>query len=310
MSMIPSNLSKEVEKLLNRIKPGEKVRISIIPGEDQKGKEEVIPVMEQNELIPFEPNAPAIYKPAIYFVDNVVYTPNGSIAHPATVYNTMMDINNHMVDDLCNRSSAKTNKFDKMTADNIIENMANIVMDPFINELRNIFIIFARKINDKWYNSAHESDDLAELNEEDYFKTIDNDAKYGVPYINTGAGEFAIKDRAKQLKDAVMYMVDPGTSEEVAEAIMANTFSLYSISFINLIGMDIYNNIKTEIVRCVGSRCLKANNAEEVLGLFIQDVDAEFANMMSTFTQASLAFCQNMDNIVCSHIAAEETCKF
>ena len=294
---ITSNLAKEVEKLVGRLKPGDKVKVSIIPSETPDGQEQLIPVVEQNALVPVETQLPAMAKPAIYFVDNVVYTPNGSITHPSTIYNTMMDINDHMVDDLVQRTTPLTHDFDCITSHNIIENMVSIVMNPFICELQNIYINFANSINNKWYDRVHYNDEVRALSHEEYQKVVESDASFGIPFVDYN--EFILIKREKELRDAVYMVICPESDAETTEAIMANTFSLYSISFINIVGMDIYNHIKMDIVNSICSSSMKAPNVEDVLSAFIQDIDAEFASMMGKFTQASLAFCQNLDNVAC-----------
>lgn len=298
MTINVSNLAKDVEKLVGKLKPGEKVKVSIIPTETPEGEDQVIPIVEQNALVPIETQMPAVAKPAIYFVDNVVYTPNGAVTHPSTIYNTMMGINDHMVDDLVQRTTPLTHDFDCITSHNIIENMINIVMNPFICELQNIYINFANSINDKWHNRVRYNEKIKNISNEEYQKIAESDASFAMPFIDSD--DYIIRKRSQELKDAVWMVICPESeSMETTEAIMNNTFSLYSISFINLVGMDIYNRIKMDIVNSMYLSYMKAPNAEDVLSEFIQDVDTEFADMMGKFTQASLAFCQNLDNVAC-----------
>lgn len=296
MAINASNLAKEVEKLIGRVKPGEKIKVSVIPSNSSEGEEQVIPVVEQNALVPVETQMPTVAKPAIYFVDNIVYTPNGTVTHPSTIYNTMMGINDHMVDDLVQRTTPITHDFDCITSHNIVENMINIVMNPFICELQNIYINFANSINDRWYDRVRK--ETKNISNEEYQKNAESDASFAMPFIDSD--DYIIRKRSQELKDAVYMVICPESeSMETTEAIMNNTFSLYSISFINLVGMDIYNRIKMDIVNSMYCSYMKAPNAEDVLSEFIQDVDTEFASMMGKFTQASLAFCQNLDNVAC-----------
>lgn len=251
--------------------------------------ESLLKAMEENKLI--LPDAAQndieeigdIYNrpPAVVFNNYNIYTEDRKINIDAGIYSLLHEINNGILQNVLSKKIDTINakKFNIGTIANVMTSNIKMVADSFLLSISNIYNVFISKVNNLFI--------------------YEENGVYCTEYsVKPNYGVFAIED----FHESMDIYLNSSSSERID--IITNYVSEYAISFVNSVGLAIYNDTRDQLAGYFSR--LKSDVSEESIKDFFNKVDIAFDYMMADMTYEAAAFrirMQYMDR----YILAEDT---
>ena len=226
-------------------------------------------------------NVPDFPKPAMRFDGFNIYTHNGVVTVPATIYNTLADLGIKITDLLLQDTNSDTLKFDMYTLGKIVSTNMCMCIDNFILTLDNVYSIHVDKMNDSFKEIL--TFILGNLSAEEDYKNHEYISRFRF------SPSFHFINR-ENLARAIITYISIGPEARVN---MYNNIMSFAMSYINNAGISIYNGFRNEITTLCEEEIVTKNSPDIVKTMF-KFIDSEFSFMMSDFTFEAGVFANNI----------------
>ena len=220
-------------------------------------------------------------KPAMRFDGFNVYTNNGVVTVPATIYNTFAELGIKITDLVLQDANSDTLKFDMNTLGKIVSTNMCTCIDNFILTLDNIYSVHINQMNehfkpiiDSILNNLSAEEDYKNHNYLSNFRFMTS-----FHFINR-----------EDLARAIISYISIGPE---ARANMYNNIMSFAMAYINNAGMSIYNSLRNDITTLCEEE-LVTKNGNEIVNTLFKFIENEFSNMMVSFTFEAGVFSNNI----------------
>ena len=226
-------------------------------------------------------NIPDLPKPAIRFNGFNVYTNNGVVTVPATIYNTFAELGIKITDLVLQDTNSDTLKFDMNTLGKIVSTNMCMCIDNFILTLDNVYSVHINQMNENFkpiidmiLNNLSAEEDYKN---HDYLKHFMFNASYH--FINR-----------EDLARAIISYISIGPE---ARANMYNNIMSFAMSYINDAGISIYNALRNDITTLCEEK-LVTKSGDEIVNTLFKFIENEFSTLMIDFTFEAGVFSNNI----------------
>ena len=201
--------------------------------------------------------------PAVIFDKDNIYTMSGSEPVSAKAYQNIFEINNRILNNISPYIYPENAEALLLPVSNIMESNLKMIFENFGIALENIYDVYINRVNDIFYD------------ENTNLQTF----KIHPVYINL-AHECTNEFCEKYLR----------ASDEDREKIISFGTHEFAISYINLIGTNIYNDTRAQLVSFFSNLSTKEN--ETPIAELMESIDRCFYQMMGDMTYEAGVFVQ------------------
>lgn len=226
-------------------------------------------------------NIPDLPKPAMRFNGFNVYTNNGVVTVPATIYNTFAELGIKITDLVLQDINSDTLKFDINTLGKIVSTNMCMCIDNFILTLDNVYSVHINQMNENFkpimdmiLNNLSAEEDYKN---HDYLKHFMFNASYH--FINR-----------EDLARAIISYISIGPE---ARTNMYNNIMSFAMSYINNAGISIYNALRNDITTLCEEK-LVTKSGDEIVNTLFKFIEKEFSTLMIDFTFEAGVFSNNI----------------
>lgn len=232
------------------------------------------PIVTKNDI-------PDLPKPAMRFNGFNVYTNNGVVTVPATIYNTFAELGIKITDLVLQDTNSDTLKFDMNTLGKIVSTNMCMCIDNFILTLDNVYSVHINQMNENFKPIIDMI--LNNLSAEEDYKNHDYLRHF---MFNTSYHFINREDLAR----AIISYISIGPE---ARANMYNNIMSFAMSYINNAGISIYNALRNDITTLCEEK-LVTKSGDEIVNTLFKFIEKEFSTLMIDFTFEAGVFSNNI----------------
>ena len=226
-------------------------------------------------------NIPDLPKPAMRFNGFNIYTNNGVVTVPATIYNTFAELGIKITDLVLQDTNSDTLKFDMNTLGKIVSTNMCMCIDNFILTLDNVYSVHINQMNDNFKPLMDMI--LNNLSAEEDYKNHD----YLRHFMFNASYHFINRE---DLARAIISYISIGPE---ARANMYNNIMSFAMSYINNAGISIYNALRNDITTLCEDK-LVTKSGDEIVNTLFKFIEKEFSALMIDFTFEAGVFSNNI----------------
>ena len=226
-------------------------------------------------------NIPDLPKPAMRFNGFNIYTNNGVVTVPATIYNTFAELGIKITDLILQDTNSDTLKFDMNTLGKIVSTNMCMCIDNFILTLDNVYSVHINQMNDNFKPLMDMI--LNNLSAEEDYKNHD----YLRHFMFNASYHFINRE---DLARAIISYISIGPE---ARANMYNNIMSFAMSYINNAGISIYNALRNDITTLCEDK-LVTKSGDEIVNTLFKFIEKEFSALMIDFTFEAGVFSNNI----------------
>lgn len=226
-------------------------------------------------------NIPDLPKPAMRFNGFNIYTNNGVVTVPATIYNTFAELGIKITDLILQDTNSDTLKFDMNTLGKIVSTNMCMCIDNFILTLDNVYSVHINQMNDNFKPMMDMI--LNNLSSEEDYKNHD----YLRHFMFNASYHFINRE---DLARAIISYISIGPE---ARANMYNNIMSFAMSYINNAGISIYNALRNDITTLCEEK-LVTKSGDEIVNTLFKFIEKEFSALMIDFTFEAGVFSNNI----------------
>lgn len=226
-------------------------------------------------------NIPDLPKPAMRFNGFNIYTNNGVVTVPATIYNTFVELGIKITDLILQDTNSDTLKFDMNTLGKIVSTNMCMCIDNFILTLDNVYSVHINQMNDNFKPMMDMI--LNNLSSEEDYKNHD----YLRHFMFNASYHFINRE---DLARAIISYISIGPE---ARANMYNNIMSFAMSYINNAGISIYNALRNDITTLCEEK-LVTKSGDEIVNTLFKFIEKEFSALMIDFTFEAGVFSNNI----------------
>lgn len=226
-------------------------------------------------------NIPDLPKPAMRFNGFNVYTNNGVVTVPATIYNTFAELGIKITDLILQDTNSDTLKFDMNTLGKIVSTNMCMCIDNFILTLDNVYSVHINQMNENFKPIMDMI--LNNLSAEEDYKNHD----YLRHFMFNASYHFINRE---DLARAIISYISIGPE---ARANMYNNIMSFAMSYINNAGISIYNALRNDITTLCEEK-LVTKSGDEIVNALFKFIEKEFSTLMVDFTFEAGVFSNNI----------------